>query len=35
MNASLKDLLRSSACELRGMISNDVGLEEVELGKQR
>ena len=33
MNASLKDLLRSSACELRGMISNDVGLEEVRARK--
>ena len=28
MNASLKDLLRSSACELRDMISRDVGLED-------
>ena len=34
MNASLKDLLRSSACELRDMISRDVGLEEVRARKK-
>ena len=34
MNASLRDLLRSSACELRGMVAKGEGLESIRKRKE-